>query len=330
VKVVVDLPAAQRYGLKPGDVRRAAARLIAGEEVGDIFRDGKAYDVQLWSTPETRDTYSDIGNLLFDTPSGGYVRLKDVAKVTIEPVPNVIYHDSLARSLDVGANIDGSRDLGSIVADLEAQLETYDWPAEYHAEFLGEYTERREAAGRLNVGAIAAAIGIFLLLQASFSSWRLATLSFLTLPVALIGGVIAAYLTGGVISLGSLVGFLTVLGIAARNSIMLIEHYQHLEEHEGEVFGPQLVLRGAKERISPIMMTALTTFVALIPLIVAGSIPGHEIEHPMAIVILGGLVTSTLLNLFVVPSLYLRFGARSKSASEAPITGEPQAAYAQS
>ena len=172
VSVVVDLAAAQRYGLKPGDVRRTAARLLAGEEVGDIFRDGKAYDVQVWSSPETRDTYSDIENLLFDTPSGEYVQLKDVADVTIEPVPNVIYHDALFRSLDVGANIDGTRDLGSIVADVESRLDDYEWPAEYHAEFLGEYTERKAAANRLNVGAIAAAIGIFLLLQASFGSWR--------------------------------------------------------------------------------------------------------------------------------------------------------------
>jgi CzcA family heavy metal efflux pump len=161
VSVVVDLPKAQRYGLKPGDVRRVAARLLAGEEAGDIFRDGKAYDIQVWSTPQTRDTYSDIENLLFDTPSGEYVRLKDVADVKVEPVPNVIYHDNLFRSLDVGANIDGTRDLGSIVADIEARLDDYQWPAEYHAEFLGEYTERKEASSRLNIGAIAAAIGIF-------------------------------------------------------------------------------------------------------------------------------------------------------------------------
>ena len=310
VSVVVDLKEAQRYGLKPGDVRRTAARLLAGEEVGDIFRDGKAYDVQVWSSPETRDTYGDIENLLFDTPSGEYVRLKDVADVTIEPVPNVIYHDALARSLDVGANIDGTRDLGSIVADVESRLEDYDWPEEYHAEFLGEYTERRAAANRLNAGAIAAAIGILLLLQASFGSWRLATLSFLTLPIALIGGVLAAYLSGGVISLGSLVGFFTVLGIVARNGIMLISHYQHLERFEGVPFGPELVLQGARERVVPIMMTVLTTGLALVPLLIAGEIPGQEIEYPMAWVILGGLITATLLNLFVVPSLYLRFAKK--------------------
>jgi CzcA family heavy metal efflux pump len=314
VSVVVDLPAAQRYGLKPGDVRRVAARLLAGEEAGDIFREGKAYDIQVWSTPETRDTYLDIENLLFDTPSGEYVRLKDVADVKVEPVPNIIYHDNLFRSLDVGANIDGTRDLGSVVADVESRLEEYEWPAEYHAEFLGEYTERRAAASRLNIGAIAAAIGIFLLLQASFGSWRLATLSFLTLPVALIGGVIAAYLTGGVISLGSLVGFFTVLGIVARNGIMLISHYQHLERFEGVPFGPELVLQGARERVVPIMMTVLTTGLALVPLLIAGEIPGQEIEFPMAWVILGGLITATLLNLFVVPSLYLRFAKRGGAA----------------
>ena len=156
---------------------------------------------------------------------------------------------------------------------------------------------------------MAAAIGILLILQASFGNWRLATFSFLTLPSALVGGVLAAYVGDGIISLGSLVGFLTILGIAARNGIMLIDHFQHLERHEGEAFGPALVLRGARERISPIMMTALTTALAIGPLVIAGNIPGHEIEHPMAIVILGGLVTSTLLNLFVVPSLYLRFGS---------------------
>jgi Cu/Ag efflux pump CusA len=146
----------------------------------------------------------------------------------------------------------------------------------------------------------------------------LATLSFLTLPMALVGGVLAAFASGGIISLGSLVGFLTVLGIAARNGIMLISHFQHLEEHEGETFGPALVLRGARERLAPILMTALASALALLPLVVAGEIPGHEIEHPMAVVIMGGLVTSTLLNLFVVPSLYLVFGRSRRNAGGAP------------
>jgi Cu/Ag efflux pump CusA len=144
-------------------------------------------------------------------------------------------------------------------------------------------------------------------------------LAFATLPWALVGGIVAAFLTGGVISLGSLVGLLTILGIATRNGIMMISHFQHLEEEEGMEFGPELVKRGARERIAPIMMTALTTGLALIPLAIAGDIPGHEIEHPMAIVILGGLITSTLLNLLVVPTLYLYHGKpRSQTTQPEP------------
>ncbi len=231
-----------------------------------------------------------------------------MADVSIVAVPNIIQHEGLSRSIDVGANLDGTRDLGSVVNELEDRMEDeIVWPLGYRAELLGEFAERQAAEGRLMLWAIVAAIAVFLLLQASFNSWRLATLSFLLLPFALAGGIIATYYVGGVISLGSLVGFFTVLGIVARNNIMLISHYQHLEQFEGEPFGPNLVLRGASERLVPILMTVLTTGLALVPLIVFGDIPGQEIEYPMAIVILGGLISATLLNLFVVPSLYLRF-----------------------
>jgi CzcA family heavy metal efflux pump len=318
LKVEVELAAARRYGVKPGDVRRAAAQLMAGEEAGDIFRAGKAYDVQVWSAPENRESVTDLQNLLIDTPSGRQVRLRDVADISIVPVPNVIHHEGLFRTIDVGANLDGSRDLGAVVDDIEDRLETVEWPLEFRAEMLGEYTERQAAQGRLLLFVGAAAIAILLLLQASFQSWRLAVLAFVTLPIALVGGLLAAYVGSKVITLGSLVGFLTVFGIVARNGIMLISHCQHLERVEGEPFGPALVLRGASERLVPIMMTVLTTGLALIPLVVAGSIPGQEIEHPMAIVILGGLVTATLLNLLVVPSLYLRFAKPRTSGPAEP------------
>jgi CzcA family heavy metal efflux pump len=314
VQVQVDLTKAQRYGLKPGDVRRAAGVLVSGEEVGDIFRDGKAYDIPVWSAPEARDSVTDLHELRIDTPSGEVVRLADVASIAVRPSPNVVKHEGVARKIDVDAEVSG-RDLGSVVGDVKAKLAKVDLPAGYHAAMLGEYTERQTANKRLMSLAIVAAIGIFFLLQASFGSFRLATLSFLTLPMALIGGALAAKLGGGIISLGSMVGFLTVIGIVARNGIMLISHYQHLENEEGETFGPALVLRGAQERLVPIMMTVLTTGLALVPLIAAGSIPGQEIEHPMAVVILGGLLASTFINLFVVPSLYLRFGKSRRALS---------------
>ena len=178
----------------------------------------------------------------------------------------------------------------------------------YHAEVLGEYAEREASARRLvTLGAIAMA-AIFVLLYTDFGSLRLAILVFVTLPFALIGGVAAAWLSGGILSLGSLVGFITVLGIAARNGIMLISHYRHLQQHEGMSFGRDLVLRGAEERLAPILMTATITALALLPIALGGDRPGQEIEHPMAVVILGGLVSSTLLNLAVVPALFLRFG----------------------
>jgi CzcA family heavy metal efflux pump len=307
IEIKVDLDKAQQYGLSPGEVRRVAATFINGIEVGDVFRDGKVIDINVRGAPGARHSLTDIRELLIDTPDGSHVRLADVADVWIAPTPNVIRREAASRRIDVGANVQG-RDLGSVAQDVQSRLEQIEFPLEYHAVVLGEYAERQAAEQRLLVLAIAAAVGIFLLLQASFGSWRLTVLSFLTLPSALVGGVLAAFASDGVISLGSLVGFLTVLGIAARNGIMLISHYQHLEREEGVPFGPELVIRGAKERLSPILMTVATTGFSLIPLIVAGNLPGHEIEHPMAIVILGGLITSTLLNLFVVPALYLRFG----------------------
>jgi Cu/Ag efflux pump CusA len=314
IQVEVDLATAQLHGLKPGDVRRAAATLLSGEEVGDIFRNGKAFDVHVWSTPETRSSLTSISNLPIDTPDGKRVRLSDVAQVRVVRAPNVIQRENDSRRIDVAADVRG-RDLGGVAGDVERRLQDIKLPLGYHAEVLGEYAERQVAQRNLLGFGIAAAAGVFLLLTVSFGSWRLAALVFASLPSALVGGVLAAFFAGGIISLGSLVGFLTVFGIAARNGIMLISHCQHLERHEGETFGAQLILRGARERLSPILMTAFATGLAIVPLVIAGEIPGHEIEHPMAVVILGGLVTSTLNNLFVVPAIYLRFG-RNKDLLE--------------
>ena len=315
IEVELDLAAARRHGLKPGDVRRQSSTLLASEEVGDIFIAGKAHDVHVWSIPSARDSVTDVEALPIDTPVGDQVRLDQVADVRVTATPNHIERELQSRRIDVGANVEG-RDLASAVDEVEDRVEGVRFPREYHAEVLGESTELNAAEDRLVVFGIAAAIGIFLLLQVAFGSLRLAILTFLLLPMALVGGVLAVWLGDGVLSLGSLVGFLTVFGIAARNGILMVSHFQHLEREEGEAFGPGLVLRGANERLAPILMTASATALALVPLAVAGAIPGHEIEHPMAIVILGGLVTATLLNLFVLPSLYLRFGRAKRTATD--------------
>jgi CzcA family heavy metal efflux pump len=320
IEVRENLRAGERYGLKPGDVRRDAAVLASSEEVGDIFRGARAYNVHVWSIPSTRHSLDDIRNLPIDTPNGGRVRLGDVATIRVRPTPNVIHRQNTSRRIDIAANAGADHSLSDIAAGVRAKLARMTFPTGYHAELLGEAVEQEGAQNRLLVFGTAAALAILLLLQAAFRDTRLALLFFLTLPMALVGGVLMVYLTGGVMSLGSYVGFLTVFGIAARNGILLINHCQHLERAEGVAFGPALVLRGAKERLSPIMMTALATALALVPLVIAGTVPGHEIEHPMALVILGGLATSTFVNLFVVPSLYLRFGRRSApEATPAPV-----------
>jgi CzcA family heavy metal efflux pump len=308
VEIELDLAKAQRYGIKPGDVRRAEAALLSGLRVGDLFEQQKVFEVVVWGTPNTRDSLTSIRELLIDTPSGGHVRLGDVADVRIVPNLNVIRREAVSRRLDVEADVRDA-DPVALAAEVDRRLNEIDWPLEYHAEVLGNYADRRAARNRLLAFAVAAAIGIFLLLQACFGSWRVATVGFLALPMALTGGVLAVALGGGMLSLGSLSGFLAVLGIAARQGIGLIRHCQHLDQQKDETFGPGLVLRGAREQFAPILTTAITTAVAFLPLALFGDIAGLEIAHPMAIVVLGGLVTSTLLYLFVVPVLYLSFGS---------------------
>ena len=307
IEIEVKLDAAQKYGLKPGDVRRAAASLMAGTEVGDIFVGGRTHDVQVWTPPRLRHSVSSVEQLLLDTPTRERVRLGDVAHLRLLPTPNSIKREGGSRRIDVQANVTG-RDLSSVAEEVQAALRTVALPLEYRAVLQGEYVELRKAQNRLLLFSALAALSILLVLQMSFHSWRLAILNFLILPFALVGGILATVFAGGVISLGSLVGFLTVLGIAARNVIMMVNHFQHLERYEGESFGLQLVLRGAGERLRPIVMTAATAGLAILPLVIYGNLPGHEIEFHMAVVILGGLVTSTLLSLFILPALYLRFG----------------------
>jgi Cu/Ag efflux pump CusA len=339
-----------RFGLTPGQVRRALQTLVRGTQVGEVYQGQKSIPVVVWGLESVRQDPSALRKLPIDLPPGaatasttavltgvngshgspgtaavlgthtGYVLLGDVADVERVRAPNEILREGASRRIDVTCNVQG-RDLGSVAREIEAKVRGLEmWNTEagrgYHPEFLGEYAARQESQWRLLALAGLSLIGILLLLYVDFKSWKLTLLVFLTIPFALVGGVFSAALTGGVLSLGSLVGFVTVLGIAARNGIMLVSHYRHLETEEGEPFGLNLVLRGSEERLAPILMTALATGLALVPLAISGNMPGNEIEHPMAIVILGGLVTSTLLNLFLLPPIYLAFGRVPPRSSE--------------
>ena len=296
-----------RFGLTHGQLRHAVATLVKGTKVGEIFQDQKSFDVVVRGVADVRTDLASLRRLPIDLPQGGQVPLGDVADLQFVPAPNEIKRESASRRLDITCNVAG-RDLGSVARDIEARVRKLEFPQEYHPEFLGEYAAREASRRRLFSLTAVSLVGILLLLHMDFQSWRLTLLVFFTIPFALVGGVLGATLLGGVLSLGSLVGFVTVLGIAARNGIMLVSHYRHLELQEGEPFGIALVLRGAEERLTPILMTALATGLALVPLILGGNRPGHEIEYPMAAVILGGLFTSTALNLFLLPPIYARFG----------------------
>jgi Cu/Ag efflux pump CusA len=299
--------AAERYGLTAGHVRRATTTLVKGQKVGEVFEGQKKFDVVVWGVPSTRTDLTAVRALPIDTPAGVQVRLGDVAEVAVVPAANEIRRENASRRLDVTCNVSG-RDLGSVAQEVEAKVKQVPFDREYHPEFLGEYAARQESTRRLYALAGLSLAGIVLLLFSDFGAWRPTLLVALTIPFALIGGVFAVLLTGGVLSLGGVVGFVTVLGIAARNGIMLVSHFRHLEAEEGVPFGVELVLRGAEERLAPILMTALATGLALLPLAITGNKPGQEIEYPLAVVILGGLVTSTLINLFLLPPLYAKFG----------------------
>ncbi|MFN8454786.1 MAG: efflux RND transporter permease subunit [Anaerolineae bacterium] len=322
VEIKVDLAAAEAHEIKPGDVRRQATTLLSGLQVGNLFEEQKVFDVVVWGVPEIRNSLTDIHKLLIDTPKG-YVPLEELAEVRIVPAPVSIKRDAVSRFVDVVVKVNG-RDLTSVAADIRSRLQAVEFPLEFHIEVLGASPEQLAAQQTMLVVVGIAVIGIFLLFQAAHGSWRMAFVALATLPMALAGGMLAALLGGGILSLGSLFGLLMVLGIAVRNGIVLTSHFQHLEQDEGETFGPELILRGARERLGPILMTALTAGLALLPFVFFGNIAGNEITHSMAVVIVGGLVTSTLLTLFILPALYLRFGASvAHITARMPVSDQP-------
>jgi len=324
LEIEVDLASAQKYGIPPGDVRRTAAILVSGIHVGSIFEDQKIFDVVVWSQPQLRQSVSDIENLLIDLPSGEQIRLGEIADVRMVSSPTVIRREAVSPYLDIVFNAEG-RSVAAVAADVDRAVKGFAFPLEYHAEVFNNDAQQRSAQQGIIITVIVAMIGIYLLLQASFRSWKLALVTIITLPAAVAGGVMADLLgNGGVISLGLVAGCFAVAGIALRNSTMLFSHYQYLEDKGGEEFGPELVIRGSHERFSATLMTALATGLFFLPFVLFGNIPGHEIIRPIAIVVIGGLVTSTWLNLFAMPALYLRFG----TSREAELILQPAAGNA--
>jgi Cu/Ag efflux pump CusA len=330
IDVEVDLDRAERLGIKPGDVRRTAATLLNGIVVGNLFEAQKIFEVVVQGSDNLRHSIDDVRNLRVDLPDGRQVPLGSVANVSIVPSPNVIKHEDVSRYLDIGIDVSG-RDVDAVADDIERAIRAVDFPLEYHAEVLDDY--RSSKSDRLFfIGlAVSALLGIFLLLQAALSSWRMAAALFVALPAALTGGLLAALIDGGPITIGSLAGFLAVYGLAARAGVLFVQRCHAIEDDnlrvigskrasrvagvddDADVVATQLVRGVAAKRFAPSVATAVAVVLVFLPLVLADGV-GFELVRPMAVVVIGGIVTTTLLNLFVLPGLYLRFGSRPEGA----------------
>jgi len=308
LRFVLNRTAIARYGLHPADVGDAVATSFAGATVGRIFDRGTAFDLIVKFDPSSSEDFGRIADLPVDTPSAGPVPIRLLADVRREEGPNMVLRENVQRRIVISCNVAG-RDLGSVIRDIQSNIaQAVPMPAGYRVEYGGQFESQQNASRRLGVLLIAVVAGLFMLLVLAFGRARDAVIVMANLPLALIGGVAGVYLAGGVLSVASMIGFITLFGIATRNGIMLVSHIQHLMNEEGIEDFRAAVERGAHERLVPILMTAMAAGLALIPLALGGGKSGSEIQTPMAIVILCGLTTSTLLNMIVVPTLYLRFG----------------------
>jgi Cu/Ag efflux pump CusA len=305
IQVEVDLDAAFTHGVRPGDVRRAASTLVNGLEVGNLFEEQKVFEVMVVGVPDLRHSVESVAAMAIDTPSGAQVPLSDIADVRLVPAPTRIDRSGISRYIDIVAGVEG-RDVAAVKADVTAVLRAFEFPLEYHAELGTQETDRLAAMSRIGIAGIAAALGVLLVLQAALGSWRLAGASMLVLAFAVSGGLLTGFLTGQGLTLGALLGCFAVAAIAVRNLLALLARLQALDD---ESLDEGNVVHAVGERLSPILMTLLATVLALVPILVLGGRAGLELFVPMAVVIVGGLVTSALLMLFVVPAMYIRIRA---------------------
>ncbi|SDK91181.1 Cu/Ag efflux pump CusA [Arthrobacter sp. ov407] len=325
-EVKVNLAAAQKAGVVPGDVRRAAAALLQGIEVGNLYEQQKVFSVIVKGNAATRNSLDSVRNLIIDTPNGGHARLGDVAQVTMVGNESVILHDDTSRRIDVKAEIQG-RPLGDIQGDINTALQQMQFPISYHAEILTQYAQQQNNYQWLWLLAAVAAAGILVLLQTATGSWRLAGPLFLGLILALSGGVLAAQATGGINSLVALVAFAAVLGIAVRGALLLTGQVRSLRATDASAPWPELVVRGTKDRLGPVLMSTVISALALLPLVLLGGVVGTEIILPLAVIVWGGLLTTTFFTLFVVPAVLLRFEPKQAPSAR---TGQGPAAPTES
>ena len=325
VQINMNRQAAAAVGISAEQLAETVDTAFNGHIASQVLEEQKTYDVLVRFHDSARQSVDTISKTLIDTSSGTKVPIGQVADVRVDQGPNTINRENVQRRIIVQANV-ADRDLGSVIEDVRNAIgQKVRLPQGYFVQYGGQFESQEKASRQILLFSIVAIAGIFLLLYIALKSVRSAFLVMANLPLALIGGVVMVFLSGGTLSIASLVGFITLFGIATRNGIMLISHYSHLMTEEGVGFRDAIV-QGSMERLSPILMTALVTGVGLIPLALGVGEPGKEIQQPMAVVILGGIFTSTFLNMIVIPALYLKYGQAEAYAKSREIPQGPELA----
>lgn len=302
---------AAKYGLAPGEVASALEKALNGEVVGQVIEHQRIFNIFMRFDDDSRANLDRIRQTRIKTmPDGSLITVEMVADVYESTGPNMINRENAQRRLVVSANISG-RDLGGTVHDIQKKLDTIQLPEGYFVRMDGQFESEKQARALLFLLGTLSLLGIFGVLYLHFKSVPIAIQIMLNIPLAMIGGIVALFMTERVFSVATMVGFITLCGIASRNGIMMISHYLHLMKEEGEIFSRDMVIRGSLERLVPVLMTALTAALALIPLALAHGAPGKEILHPVAVVIIGGLISSTLLDMVVTPAVFFKWGRKS-------------------
>lgn len=334
VRVTIRREEAARYALAPADVAQALETALQGRVVSQVLEGQRTFDLVVWFDENSRNDVDLIRTTLLTTPSGARVSLGSVAEVIKTVGPNTINRENVTRRIVVQANTAG-RDLVSVVHDIRTAVNEKvlpQLPAGYFIEYGGQFEAQREANFRLLVTAAFSIAGVYLLLYKCLNSWQAALQVMVNIPLGAIGAVLALLLTNwptgeallqahwwqwprvwleaSSLTVAHWVGFITLIGIVSRNGIMMISHYIHLMQHEGEKFGEHMIIRGSLERLAPVLMTALTAIIGLVPLALGAGQTGKEILHPLAIVVIGGLLSSTLLDQIVTPAVFFKFGRK--------------------
>lgn len=316
IKIQLLRDEAIKYGIVLGDLAGLLEKALQGEVVGQVLENQKTVDVLMRFDEKSRSDLELIKKIPIKVlPDGTKIRVEQIADVYESNGPNIINRENSQRRIVVQANSQG-RDIESLINEVKSKIDkNVQMPAGYFISFGGQFESQQQASQLMVFLTIMSIIGIYLVLYMHFKSAFIAIQIMLNIPMAFIGGIIGIYLTGKVISVASLVAFVTLCGIASRNGIMMLSHYLHLMKHEGESFTKEMVIRGSLERLIPVLMTALTAILGLVPLVLAGGEAGKEILHPVAIVIVGGLISSTLLDIFVTPTIFFHFGKKSALSS---------------